>query len=280
MAYLALLMRLTRIISTLCLSVRREAGAQLPHLLHLVTGERGRVDAHRIVHQRRQVDGLVHPGRAGMVLLHLDDVADVLRVAAHIRQQGEDLLALLHQVLSQLVQEGHDVAPALVLGDEGREVRLVLLEQGGHLAHVLHPQLPHPVPRQLGGGVDAVEHLPTLCSTLVAISAIPACRAVWMTARGPSSAPGCAPRRVAPVPRWPGAAAFPLLDLVRHGPEGAARLPQLVLSRGVQLHLEVTVRHPVGGLGERQQRLGDLLRSTQYMMTSSSSRDARPNSST
>jgi hypothetical protein len=39
------------------------------------------------------------------------------------------------------------------------EVRAVLAEQGGHAAHVLQAQLAHPVARQLGGGVDAVEHI-------------------------------------------------------------------------------------------------------------------------
>jgi len=50
-----------------------------------------------------------------------------------------------------------------------------------------------------------------------------------------------------------------LLHLMRHQPEGAGQLPQLVPAGLVQLDVEVASGHLVRRLGEGQQRAGDLL---------------------
>ncbi len=169
------------------------------------------------------------------------------------------LLLPSSHVLSQSAQEGHHVAPPLVLDEEAAQVGLVLLEQARHPAHLIELQPLQPLPGHERRGVDAVEHVAHVVQHVGGhLRHARPTRGLHQPLVDFLQFPGAFLHPV--LQSLVGLSAAPLasLDLMGHLLEDPGELPQLVVTLHLQRHLEVPGRYLGGRPGEGQQRAGDV----------------------
>ena len=82
-----------------------------------------------------------HSAELGIVLLHGDDLFDVLDILGEARHFPEHFLLLGGHVVGQRLQVGGEHSSFGILSQKSRQVRGMFPEQGQRFAEVGHPRL-------------------------------------------------------------------------------------------------------------------------------------------
>ena len=158
-AYLALLIRFTRIWRTLCFStvISGDLRLKFPNKLNRMTRQRAGIHQQGVFDQIGYFYSFGHAGKPGVVLLQRHDFFDMVDVFDQQFQLFKHGRLLPGEVFPQLVEKIGQLFALGIARDELAQVRGMFAHQGGDAGDAGHLGILQVIRNHGGGDVDAVD---------------------------------------------------------------------------------------------------------------------------
>jgi len=112
---------------------------ELPNDFDVVPAECGRIHAQGVLEKVGGRERFHDADHLRVVLLHADDVLDMIDIASQRFQFGEQALLFAGKVVRQRVEVGQNALTAGIRGEKSAEVPGMLMQQHAQLCHAADP---------------------------------------------------------------------------------------------------------------------------------------------